>query len=148
MLLVAEIVQNFPQIVELAKLSFDYILQKKYTFESSPLMGFSLGLLSQMLNGRAQIVSYFLNRSLQEYLAAVHLISLPVSEQQRLFKEHGQAFNFENVWRFISGLSQFQRIGWDLVKLHYGQLPYDEDFDEDEEENQSADSMVYFFCKM
>ena len=136
---------DFSQIAELAKLAFDGTLQKKYTFDNLTLVDFFSGFLSQMLNGQAHFVSYFLHRLLQEYLTALHMTTLPANEQQQLFREHGQASNFENVWRFVSGLSQFRHIGWELVKLHYGQLPYtgsDEDFVEDDEDQSG--SMVYY----
>lgn len=143
---------GFSKIIEISKLAFEGVLQKKYNFDSPPLGYSCLGLLTQMLftDEEIQVVSCFLHRTLQEYLAAVYMNNLSLDDQQQLFRAHSEAPNFENVWLFASGMGFFKNIGWELVKLHYAELPYtdpDTEFDDDgdvaDDESQS-ESIVYY----
>ena len=62
-------------------------------------------------------VSYcFLHSTIQEYLAAVYISTLPVSKQKELQKTHHKDCHFENVWRFFAGQTKFRSIGWQTVK--------------------------------
>ncbi len=62
-------------------------------------------------------VSYFFQHStVQKYLAAVYISTLPAARQADLLRIHHLHCHFEYVWRFFAGLTQFQSIGWQMMK--------------------------------
>ncbi len=52
----------------------------------------------------------------QEFLTAVHISQLPLSEQKALFLQcldEGDLPKMSVVWRFVTGMTGFHDIGWD-----------------------------------
>ena len=47
---------------------------------------------------------HFLHLTFQEYLAALHLVTLPTEEQLKVVRTHGESSRFAMVWRFFFGL--------------------------------------------
>ena len=47
---------------------------------------------------------HFLHLTFQEYLAALHLVTLPTEEQLEVVRTHGTSSRFAMVWRFFFGL--------------------------------------------
>ena len=47
---------------------------------------------------------HFLHLTFQEYLAALHLVTLPTEEQLEVVRTHGGSSRFAMVWRFFFGL--------------------------------------------
>ena len=47
---------------------------------------------------------HFLHLTFQEYLAALHLVTLPTEEQLEVVRTHGTSSRFAMVWRFYFGL--------------------------------------------
>ena len=47
---------------------------------------------------------HFLHLTFQEYLAALHLVTLPTEEQLEVVRTHGVSIRFAMVWRFFFGL--------------------------------------------
>ena len=47
---------------------------------------------------------HFLHLTFQEYLAALHLVTLPTEEQLEVVRTHGNSSRFAVVWRFFFGL--------------------------------------------
>ena len=47
---------------------------------------------------------HFLHLTFQEYLAALHLVTLPTEEQLEVVRTHGKSSRFAMVWRFFFGL--------------------------------------------
>ena len=47
---------------------------------------------------------HFLHLTFQEYLAALHLVTLPTEEQLEVVSTHGTSSRFAMVWRFFFGL--------------------------------------------
>ena len=47
---------------------------------------------------------HFLHLTFQEYLAALHLVTLPTEEQLEVVRTHGRSSRFAMVWRFFFGL--------------------------------------------
>ena len=49
----------------------------------------------------------FLHLSFQEYLAAVYIVELGHNRQKQILKKHCSNFRLRNMWKFYSGLIQF-----------------------------------------
>ena len=47
---------------------------------------------------------HFLHLTFQEYLAALHLVTLPTEEQLKVVRTHGRSSRFAMLWRFFFGL--------------------------------------------
>ena len=47
---------------------------------------------------------HFLHLTFHEYLAALHLVTLPTEEQLEVIRTHGESDRFAMVWRFFFGL--------------------------------------------
>ena len=47
---------------------------------------------------------HFLHLTFQEYLAALHIVTLPTEEQLEVVRTHGESSRFAMVWRFFFGL--------------------------------------------
>ena len=47
---------------------------------------------------------HFLHLTFQEYLAALHLVTLPTEEQLKVVRTHGESSRLAVVWRFFFGL--------------------------------------------
>ena len=47
---------------------------------------------------------HILHLTFQEYLAALHLVTLPTEEQLKVVRTHGRSSRFAMVWRFFFGL--------------------------------------------
>ena len=61
----------------------------------------------------------FLHRTVQDFCAAWHILKLEQPEQCDCFNKYRFSSNFQNVWRFYSGLSKFENKG-----LFTSMLPY------------------------
>ena len=58
---------------------------------------------------------HFINLTLQEYLAAVHISQLPAHEQTRLFQEHVNTGHFKMTMRFLAGHTKLDNIPPDIM---------------------------------
>ena len=54
---------------------------------------------------------HFLHLTFQEYLAALHLVTLPTEEQLEVVRTHGRSSRFAMVWRFFFGLGSKKQGG-------------------------------------
>ena len=54
---------------------------------------------------------HFLHLTFQEYLAALHLVILPIEEQLEVVRTHGKSSRFAMVWRFFFGLGSKKQGG-------------------------------------
>lgn len=62
-------------------------------------------------------VSYhFQHSTVQKYLAAVYISTLPPERQTHLLRVNHLECHFDYVWRFFAGLTQFKTIGWHAMK--------------------------------
>lgn len=59
----------------------------------------------------------FLHLTFQEYLAAVHLVRLPIDRQLEICKTHACKSRFNMVWRFFFGLSNQRSSSGNDVRL-------------------------------
>ena len=98
---------NFKQ---LAQLSFEQFEKYNVVFYSQdvPKMFIHFGFLDSVpaLYGGGGVSYNFLHLTLQEFLAAYHITQLPNGID--VFKCHSEDERWEVVWRFVSGLTEFQ----------------------------------------
>ena len=116
-------------LLKLGKMAFDGEVNEEVIFNELPTECEHFGLInaSPELHISRPAMSYnFLHRSIQELFTAFHISQLPPSEQKEIFLEFKATLiemvqinddRFEEVWRFVAGLTGFKDIGWEEVKL-------------------------------
>ena len=57
--------------------------------------------------GRSKVYQ-FIHLSVQEFLAAYHMKELPVADQISFLKEYRSDLQFQNVWRFLAGITKLK----------------------------------------
>ena len=106
-------------VSELCKMAFENFRLKKYTFTESDLAfrgrtdgsDCSLSLLTtDYIPGSAGCVKVyqFTHLSIQEFLAAYHMKDLLLEEQLSLLEKHRKDKQFQNLWRFYSGITKLK----------------------------------------
>ena len=111
--------------LKLGEIAFAGVINEEVIFNELPTECEHFGFLnaSPELYIRSQPrMSYnFLHRSFQELFTAFHISQLPPSEQKEVFhkyfkKDGDKDGRFEEVWKFLAGLTSFRDIGWEEVQ--------------------------------
>ena len=107
-------------LASLRKLALHGFEQKAFIFESHDLEQQGLpsnadfsgcGLLTtrtQLATAGRKPLYQFRHLSIQEYLAGLEINGLPAGERLRLLKEFRKDKQFQNIWKFLSGISRLQ----------------------------------------
>ena len=111
------------QLLKLGELAFEGAKRQDIVFDQLPDGCRSLGFMNVSTGlylGRNTVVSYsFLHLTLQEFLAAFYISSLPAEQQKHIicsFDSHA-LYQLGLVIRFVAGLTGFADIGWKLFHL-------------------------------
>ena len=109
-------------VTALCKLALKGIKQKFFTFRSIDLnaadidvqQGFDgFGLLSTPLPSATsghELLYQFRHLSIHEFLAALEIKNLPVESRLQLLEEYRSDKQFQNVWKFLAGITKLQDV--------------------------------------
>ena len=110
------------QLLALSKLAWEGIMKQQLTFSSADIGGVTLGLIEsvkELYRGQDAKLSYhFIHLTLQEFLAAYHIIQLPLHTQQQLIREHVKVGHLSVVMKFYFGLSKFNIFTSEMIQEH------------------------------
>ena len=114
----------YQQLVKIGKLAFNGTLRKQVIFKQLPEGCSNLGLLVEhtTLYTRKESTTYnFFHLTLQEYMSAFYISQFPAYKQRLLFNL--KSTSMDVVWRFVSGLTKMQNIGWEEFKRVTSRVP-------------------------
>ena len=108
------------QFIQLCEVAFDTVCRQKLIFSDKTMpkvlhdLGFTDSVPGLYLH---RTCSYnFLHLSIQEFLAAYHVSLLSPQEQEQLLLQSREEHHFENMMRFVAGLTKFQEIRKEVLK--------------------------------
>eukprot|EP00731_Ephydatia_muelleri_P002875 Em0001g2875a len=104
--------QTIPQLLVLAKLAYDGTNEDQLIFHGPSGTMETLGLLQEVpelyLESSGSSSYHFLHKTLQEFMAALHVSSLPPGERAEFLRTSFGKSNMTMVVRFMAGLTKFQ----------------------------------------
>ena len=134
--------------IDLAEIAFSGILEKQLVFQNFPESIKGLGFTTasaELFTGR-RVTHSFLHLTFQEYLAAYFIAQLPSDKQKKLFLEYSGKDHLDVVWRFFSGITGFDKIGWDTAKSSYSCSVRTEDSVMEISEGSTSVSLIMLRC--
>ena len=112
----------YNQFQGLCRIAYEGLLNRQQLVFSAAHLptGFApLGLMQEVpqlyTEGRGSSY-HFIHLTLQEYLAAVHILQLPSHEQTRLFQNHVNRGDFEMTMRFLAGHTKLANMPPDITR--------------------------------
>ena len=131
------------QFKKLAQLAFEQFEQNNIVF-SLPEKFVHFGFLDsiQALYGGCRVSYNFLHLTVQEFLAAYHITQLPNNKD--VFWDYWKDSRWELVWRFVSGLTNFQYYE-DSVKC--GAFVSKNRFNLEEDHLMVSDLLLHCLCE-
>eukprot|EP00731_Ephydatia_muelleri_P002935 Em0001g2935a len=104
--------QTIPQLLVLAKLAYDGTNEDQLIFHGPSGTMEALGLLQEVpelyLESSGSSSYHFLHKTVQEFMAALHVSSLPPGERAEFLRTSFGKSNMTMVVRFMAGLTKFQ----------------------------------------
>ncbi|KAL5517569.1 hypothetical protein EMCRGX_G003135 [Ephydatia muelleri] len=104
--------QTIPQLLVLAKLAYDGTNEDRLIFHGLTGTMETLGLLQEVpelyLESSGSSSYHFLHKTVQEFMAALHVSSLPPGERAEFIRTSFGKSNMTMVVRFMAGLTKFQ----------------------------------------
>eukprot|EP00731_Ephydatia_muelleri_P002943 Em0001g2943a len=104
--------QTIPQLLVLAKLAYDGTNEDQLIFHGPSGTMETLGLLQEVpelyLESSGSSSYHFLHKTVQEFMAALHVSSLPPGERAEFIRTSFGKSNMIIVVRFMAGLTKFQ----------------------------------------
>eukprot|EP00731_Ephydatia_muelleri_P002940 Em0001g2940a len=104
--------QTIPQLLVLAKLAYDGTNEDQLIFHGPSGTMEALGLLQEVpelyLESSGSSSYHFLHKTVQEFMAALHVSSLPPGERADFIRTSFGESNMTMVVRFMAGLTKFQ----------------------------------------
>eukprot|EP00731_Ephydatia_muelleri_P002922 Em0001g2922a len=104
--------QTIPQLLVLAKLAYDGTNEDQLIFHGPSGTMETLGLLQEVpelyLESSGSSSYHFLHKTVQEFMAALHVSSLPPGERAEFLRTSFGKSNITMVVRFMAGLTKFQ----------------------------------------
>ena len=104
------------------RLAFEATVASKQVFKHCELQDICFGDSNENVNSLGLVVidSYFgkfgldetytfLHLTLQEYLSAIHIAELSVTDQEAIIKEHGNKLHLFVTWRFLFGVLDYSK---------------------------------------
>ena len=120
--------------MELGEIAFDGRVREEVIFKWLPDGCDSLGLFISYseLYRKKNITYRCMHLTLQEFLGAFFISKQTPEEQRKLFMEHHEKKHLNVVWRFVSGLTKMQEIGWEMFGREMEKLKCGYEVEEDE----------------
>ena len=109
----------YTQFQDLCKMAYEGILNENqlvFSVSQLPSDFAPLGLMQEMLTGDKPSSYRFIHWSLQEYVAAIHIVQLPVHVQAGLLQKHLHTGHFKLIVRFLTAITRLANIPPEITR--------------------------------
>ncbi len=109
-------------LLELCKVAWDGIVEQLVTFDSSAVIGDTMGLIESVEGENGRHTYHFSHRTLQEFLSAYHIIQLALESQEQIIQDHIEKGDLKTVVRFYFGLTKHHQFTSRMITRHKSDL--------------------------